>query len=238
MEIVNSKAIKRFVIIISIFIFLFTIIPILMYLYTFNGSLSNSQSVWGAFGDYFGGIIGTLFNLIAVIFSLISIFITLKIATRIHENEQKLYLDGVERERKRTEQEIELIHKQNKPYPHFDINRSGDNSEIILSNQGPGTLIIKNWCVMYEDKFYKNYGDLMDNVFKEVIFFGHETSSKLIISTGHSKDLFNINIGTHKNTKQQLELCNQILIKSKIKIEFEDIFENHFELIEDLSEHK
>jgi uncharacterized membrane protein len=238
MEIVNSEAIRRFVLIIIILILLFTIFPIIIYAYTFDGNLSDSQTVWGAFGDYFGGIIGTLFNLIAVIFSLISIYITLKIATRLHENEQKFNIESVERETQRSMREIELIYKQNKPFPHVDINRNETNSEIIISNQGPGTLIIKNWCVLYEDKLYKSYGDLLDKKFKNGILFGHETSSKLIIATGSSKDLLDIEASEVKNTKQQLELCNQLLIKSKIKIEYEDIFENKFEIVEDLSEHE
>jgi uncharacterized membrane protein len=235
MEIVNSKEIKRFVFIISILIILFTIIPIAIYLITFNGTLSDSQTVWGAFGDYFGGIIGTLFNLIAVIFSLVSIYITLKIATRIHENEQKFNAENIEREGQKTIQETILIHKQNKPFPHVDINRAVNKSEIIISNQGPGTLIIKKWLVIHADKEYKNYGDLLDIIFNEKLTFGRETSSKLIIATGASKALLDIEENDFNNMGE-LTSCNEILIKSKIKIEYEDIFENKFELIEDLSE--
>lgn len=233
MEIVNSKEIKKFVLIVSILIILFTIAPIAIYLLKFNGNISNSQSTWGAFGDYFGGIIGTLFNLIAVIFSLVSIYITLKIATRIHENEQKFNTENIQRESQKSINETLLIHKQNKPFPHVDINRSLDKTEIVISNQGPGTLIIKNWYVVHNDIEYKNYGDLLDKIFNKKLTFGHETSSRIIIATGAFKTLFDIS-EVDFNNKGQLTLSNETLINSFIKIEYEDIFENEFVLIENL----
>jgi len=39
----------------------------ILYAFEFNGGISNSQTTWGEFGDFFGGIAGSLISLFAVI---------------------------------------------------------------------------------------------------------------------------------------------------------------------------
>ena len=215
----------------------FAISSIVTYFINFSEVLSDSQADWGAFGDYFGGVVGTLFNLIAVIFSLVSIYVTLKIAKYIHKYEQGLNEDNYNREIQKQEKEIELLHKQNKPFPYFEMNGTSNITEILISNQGPGTLIIKKWSVICEDKEYKNFEELLEAKFGKGLKYGRERYSKLAIASGLSIMLLSIpedediNIG-------KLNLCNNVLSNSKIKIVYEDIFENEFEKIEELSDHK
>ena len=235
MEIVNSKEIKRFVIIVSVIASIFTIIPLTLYFSKFGGNLADTQTEWETFGSFVGGTIGTLFNLIAVVFSFFSIYITLKIATRIHENEQKFNRDNIKREN-------ELINKQNKPFPVVDFNRYPEKNEILLSNHGPGTLIITNMEILYEGKIYKDFNKLIwDKVFTpkmETIIYLFDLSHKHVISPGASKLLLEQaesqnehDINTFEKFKED---CKAVLIKAKVKLYYEDIFENKFEIEESL----
>lgn len=241
MEIVNSKEIKKIVSFITFLIALFTVVPITIYLLTFQGNLSDSQSVWGAFGDYFGGIIGTLFNLIAVIFSLVGIYITLKIATRIHENEQNFNRENMEREINRFTKETELIEMQNRPFPHLDFNTYYNHINIILSNQGPGTLIIKDWKIMLDGKEYKHFGELIKTHIKNPEYGKFsilwERTSKMVISSGASKLLFEIEKSEHDHEifEKFIKDCKQLIKKCVAKYYYEDIFENKYEIEEDLN---
>ena len=235
MEIVNSKEIKRFVIIVSILASIFTFIPLILYFSKFGGKLSDTQTEWETFGSFIGGTLGTLFNLIAVVFSFFSIYITLKIATRIHENEQNFNRDNIKREN-------ELINKQNKPFPVVDFNRFPEKNEIILSNHGPGTLIITKIEILYEDKIYKDFEKLISDKLitpnKETILYLFDRSLKHIISPGSSKLLLEQRESYNEHYKITFENfkedCIELLIKTRIKLYYEDIFENKFEIEEEL----
>lgn len=238
MEIVNSKTIKSFVWIISIITFAFTALPIILYFINFHGKLSDSQANWGAFGDYFGGIIGTLFNLIAVIFSIISIYITLKIATRIHENEQKFNIENHKREIEKFNKEIELVQKQNKPYPFLHIIRYKDKIEVEIFNQGTGPLIVKKWKIVYKvednEHEYRDFGSFLKektdfSKYKfDTITFRFNNVNNFVLAPGSSKRLLQIiPIGERTDlfnqfSKETLSLFS----KSKFIADYEDIFEN------------
>lgn len=235
MEIIDKKQIKNFIKSITIGAGIVSLVPLGLYFWIFRYGLSDNKVDWGIFGDFVGGIVGTIFSLLAVIFSLISIYISLKIAARIHDSEKELHKENIAHDNERFSREKNLIELQNKPFPHIDINRALNKIQIVISNQGPGTLVIKNWQVIYNDIEYKNYGDLLDKIFDKGLTFGHETSSKLIIATGTSKDLLDI-FEDEFNDKSKITYCSKILINSKIKIEYEDIFENKFDLVEDLND--
>jgi hypothetical protein len=53
------------ILLVALIIILFVIIG--LYVFEFNGGISNSQTTWGEFGDFFGGIAGSLISLFAVI---------------------------------------------------------------------------------------------------------------------------------------------------------------------------
>jgi hypothetical protein len=208
----------------------------------FNANLSESQTVWGAFGDYIGGILGTFFNLLAIVFSIVSIYITLKIAERIHEIESKNITDNIQREKEKNEKEIELIQKQNKPFPHLDYNKYPTRLDIILSNQGPGAMIITNWEIICENKIYLQFGHLLSSRLSDPqynkFYVSYERLSKHVISSGSSTRLLEI----VKEDKDPIKLferfmteSKQIISTCKVKIYYEDIFENKFVSEEDLS---
>jgi len=91
MEVISKNQFKTFFIIIIIIIFTTTIIPVAIYYYNFKSlEISSSPNDWASFGGYVSGVIGTIFTLLAVIFSLISIYITIKIAENIQKREEKI----------------------------------------------------------------------------------------------------------------------------------------------------
>lgn len=72
---------KEILISIGILVFLI-LIPTICFLIIFSGSqISNDIAKWGSFGDYFGGILNS-------IFSLLSLFVTIYIAVKISKIEE------------------------------------------------------------------------------------------------------------------------------------------------------
>ena len=238
MEIVNTRLIKNFTKIICILTLIATSFPILLYYFKF-GKISNDQLIWGTFGDYIGGTVGTIFNLVAVIFSFLSIFITLKIATRIHENEQKVNQENILRETERFNREIDLTEKQNKPFPFIDYHKHYDKSEVMLSNQGPGTLIIKKIEILHDNKTFEDFGDLITFILPQEydkLCFTYDSAKKHIISSGQTKCLFELDKINNKVIifEKANAICKDKLKKSSVKLYYEDIFENKFEIEESL----
>lgn len=235
MEIVNSKKIRTIVFFISAFAILITSIPLYLYLKIFNGGLSNIQSEWGTFGDFIGGVIGTIFSLIAVIFSLVSIYITLKIATRIHENEQSF-------NEERLSKEIEIIHKQNKPYLYVNLSKSKKLSKVEILNSGNGPLVISKWSIAYKQEVFNNFAELLyfkiDVVkYRESVSISINTAPAHIIAPNVSKVFIRIK-PKKKNKAEFLEFhskCQEIFEYSTINFEYEDIFENKFKHSQSLS---
>lgn len=233
MEIVNSKEIKQFVLIIAIITIAFIAIPILVYFINFNGSLSDDHTRWATFGDYIGGIVGTLFNLIAVLFSLISIYITLQIATRIHENEQKFNQENIAREADRFKKEIELTHKQNKPFPHLHLTKFGEETKIMLCNYGTGPMIVKELKISYNEKVYSDFADLIVKLVTPpkniacVDFLVNNDEEHIIPSDGEKILFFAKATKIEINDFHHFQLACRAVFKNIIlEIKFEDIFEN------------
>lgn len=67
---------KKYFTLIIIFFTILALVPLVLYFYQFNGKLSNSQSNWGAFGEYFAGTFGTVISLLALIGLIFSIEMT------------------------------------------------------------------------------------------------------------------------------------------------------------------
>ena len=244
MEIVNSKKIKSFVWITISITLILIIVPLIFYFSVFHYSLSEDTTDWGSFGDFFGGIIGTFLNLVATIFSLISIYVTLKIASRIHESEQEFSHENLNREKERFEKEIELVHLQNKPYLFVDLNISNEMSEVIITNHGTGTLIITEWSLEYNGEIFSNFRKLFeqkidnfDNHYSYTLRTNHDI--KIILSPGANKCLVEIkpinNIDNYFNIFK--ESCNNILDNAIIKFTYEDIFGNEENYYEGLKLH-
>jgi hypothetical protein len=244
MEIVNSTLIKKFVLIVCLATLLLTTVPLLLYIIKFDANLSEIHADWAAFGDFVGGIIGTLFSLVAAVFSLFSIYITLRIATQIHLNEQKFNAENIEREKERFEREIELVHKQNKPYPTLNFNKYPYKSDVTLENQGPGTLIITKVEINYGGNVYTDFGILLKTTITELkfleVFYMYNPSYKHVVNSGGQKFLFELNAEDKNQTINEKlfyefnSRCVDIISKAKVVLYYEDIFENQYFVEEDL----
>ncbi|MBK6698951.1 MAG: hypothetical protein IPG55_03450 [Saprospiraceae bacterium] len=236
MDIINKKEITKFIratIIISI---IFVFVPLIIYLINFGGSnFSNNPANWGAFGDYFGGIIGTLFSLIAAFFSLISVYITLKIASRIQEAENKFNEENIIRETHRFEKEIELTERQNKPFPYLDLNKFEKSTVITLSNYGTGPLIVKQMYLLHNNsKIYPNIFDFLKKNVKTKITnteIQYTSAPTHILPPNTTKELASIlPVGelTEEFYNYQAE-CRDLLKDCRLFIKYEDIFEKEGE---------
>ncbi|WP_281298087.1 hypothetical protein [Flavobacterium limnophilum] len=237
MQIINTKLIKKFITILGLLSFLIILTPIILYFYKFNNGFSEKAEDWSSFGSFIGGSIGTFFNLLAVLFSLISIYITLKITSHIQKKEYEYNLNSIERETKRNENEIQLLYKQHKPFPTIAFINLFEKTDVILSNQGLGTLVVNEWHLKLEDKKYSNFGDLIkdnlkNNYTKNIQMFC-ENGTKLIFNSGTEKKLFEFS--TIQNSIEYNEFrkeCKELLLKTDIVIKYEDIFENKYEITE------
>lgn len=83
----KNKAIKRntevFIIILGC---LLAIVFLSLYFFQFNGDLSSDQLIFGSFGDYVGGIVGTVFTAISIFF----IYKTYRQQVLFSEEQQRL----------------------------------------------------------------------------------------------------------------------------------------------------
>lgn len=63
----NLNKVDRWISVISIILIIVLLFVILLYLFMFNAGLSLNHSNWGEFGDFWGGIVGSIISLFAVI---------------------------------------------------------------------------------------------------------------------------------------------------------------------------
>lgn len=88
---------------------LFIVSFITLYIITFDGGLSDSQTDWGTFGDYLSGIFA-VFNLGVVV--LLTLYVSHKENQRIEQarQEQELrYVQEIEFQARRSEMELQMI---------------------------------------------------------------------------------------------------------------------------------
>lgn len=85
---------------ITIAIIAVTICCLGFYFYMFNNGLSNDSNSWSNFGDYVNGVL-------TPIFTVINIYVFIKLTTAISRLEEKRYENSMEIEDKRREKEIE-----------------------------------------------------------------------------------------------------------------------------------
>lgn len=235
MEFIDKKILKRFYAITSGLIIITILVPVALYLYKFNSlELSNSQNDWASFGSYIGGIIGTFFNLLAVIFSLISIIITITIAEKIQKREEIVNEQSAKYEKEKIDRETELTYKQNKPYPFLDLKRFPNKTEIILCNHGLGPLNIKKWSISSNSVEYDDFGKLFADISSYIDYNSskilHNDSPTHIISPNNHKILFSIEPNGEINEsfiKFQQKTRDKFRV-SEMNFTYEDIFENEF----------
>ncbi|WP_291138775.1 hypothetical protein [Flavobacterium sp. UBA7663] len=243
MEIIDKKRVKYFTITTAVISGVIAVIPIAMYFWNFRYGLSDSKADWGTFGDFIGGVVGTIFSLIAVIFSLISIYISLRIAARIHDSEKELHKENITHDVERFKREKELIELQNKPVPYFNLTRFPELTKVELMNNGTGTLIVNKIKIFHKGIYYPNFSEFLtplvetDAEPEDDIIFYFNSAPTHVLSPGSSKKIFKLypenNIVNKAFTEYQSG-CRDLLKDSKITIDYEDIFGNTFEYSYDL----
>ena len=249
MEIINKKEIKLFVKIVIVVSLVTIIIPLFAYIYNFKDiEISSSSSDWGTFGDYIGGIVGTFFSLIAALFSLASIYITLRIAIRLQKYEDKKNSENIirenernDKEKERFEKEIELAVKQNIPLPFLHMTKSPNKTEIILCNYGIGPLLLKEWYLEYDGTTYTNFDILLSAKVKTTINYNeveflNNTSPEHVLSPEGTRVLFSIKskLPFSKDFMDFQYDCRDIFQDTKIHFVYEDIFENRKDYLRNL----
>lgn len=85
---------------VTLIIIVATICCLGLYLCMFNNGLSNNSNSWSNFGDYVNGVL-------TPIFTVINIYVFIKLTTAISRLEEKRYENSMEIEDKRREKEIE-----------------------------------------------------------------------------------------------------------------------------------
>lgn len=230
---IDRKLIKKFIWTTIIVTVIFIFVPLVFYIYNFGAfSFSKDSGHWSDFGSFFGGIIGTLLNLVAAFFSLISIYITVTIAKWVQETEIRFNEANSKLETERFNKEIELTHKQNKPYPYLELSKFNNTTTISLYNYGTGPLIVSKMYVLYNgQKVYGNpflaIRDLVNSTFPNVEI-EYNSAQTYILSPGGERRLLDIhptNSFDNIYLNEQLKIRN-ILKDCRVLIDYEDIFEN------------
>ncbi|MCU0630780.1 MAG: hypothetical protein MUF37_06485, partial [Methanoregulaceae archaeon] len=210
------------------------IVPMIVYFSYFKNSIISSQPAdWAAFGDYLSGTSGTILSFFAVLFSLISIYFTIRIAKVIQENEFKF-------NKKQSEIETKLLHQQNMPYPYLDFNKHRDLTQVVLQNGGIGTLIVTKWQIKSADaKIYSDFHKLLDDKLtisrndSKILF---NTAENHVIAPNAEKTLLEVTpYDTYNdNFKHIQNAIRQIICETEVTMEFEDVFSNKSTLVKDL----
>ena len=152
-----------------------------------NFGISKTSSDWADFGSFVGGISGTLLTFFASIFSLISIYFTVKTSEQIQKNEFN-FNNG------QTQRNLEILYMQNKPYPYLHLETYIDSTVITLQNMGLGPLIINHWELLYldEGKRFSNFKILLKSVFDNQIQqfeIGTNSAYNHVLSPNSNKEL-------------------------------------------------
>lgn len=128
--------IKHIVLFLSIAI-IFALIPIII-LFNRVGELSNPGDL-GAIGDYLSGTSGLILTFFAVIFSLVSLYVS----TNIH-----------------------IAHS--KPYAYVDLSKLPDYTGITIQNSGLGPMIVSDIIITDGNNIFRNFWSLLNHHFVEI----------------------------------------------------------------------
>ncbi len=210
--------------------FVIFLLPIILFCIKFcSYKLSENPADWGDFGDYIGGVVGTNLSIIAIIISFSSIYYSMKMSMALQDNEIKFNNKMADKEKK-------IIENQSKPYLYFELNRIPEKTEIEICNFGNGPMIIKKIEIEYnETEIYSNFHRLFSEKFGQIefreILVKYNTAPNHILPPNGKKNLLELMPFNEMNKIYLSEIheIREILSKSKIKIQFEDIFENKFD---------
>lgn len=193
---ISSNNLKKAVVI----VILFASIPLIIYLKSFKGRLiPENPDEWGSLGSYLSGTSGLIFSFFAVVFSLISIYVSATISRKIQKDSEV------------------LIMTQNKPYPYINLIKFPENTSIEIQNMGLGPMIVNDIRIFYGNNTYTNFRDLLYPVLNELdihdVRITYDTAPDYVIPTQGSKQLLHISIKTPKYNANRNESA-RILIRT------------------------
>lgn len=231
-QIFDTNKTGRVIFFLALFAVIISLIPIITYYNFFkNCQISQNPSDWAAFGSFVGGTSGIVLSFFAVLFSLVSIYITIKISKYIHLNDFNFKTNQAQKE-------LQLTHAQRKPYPYIHLQKLPKLTSIEIQNMGLGPLIINQVRFRYnKNEYYYTINKLFDaklkpyNIQEAKIIIN--SAPNHIIAINSSKSI--LNITPFHDNEENINFnniqanCRSILKECEIIINYEDMFKNCFE---------
>lgn len=220
----SKKVIRKFLILIGFSTLLLIAIPIGLYFYKFGfDQLSNEQSVWGTFGDFIGGTVGTVFSLLATVLSLISIYITLKIAEILQNSDQN-----------KREDDIKFLHLQHMPVAHVGVIQGHESFEVIINNFGLGPLTNLKWHLIKNNNTYYSMDHFIEELCPPLINCHWETDNTRNNSIPPGKKVTLLLIKKSAiNIEPYLDQVMKSFENVEVILNFKDIFNKEIEYKKD-----
>ncbi len=215
----DKKRMYSVIRIIFISVFIVVLSTLLFYFINFNGGLSNSNSDWGAFGSFLGGLLSTivgLFNLIILAYLTLSI---------------------INIEEKRNDYTIKNLAR-----PLLNINFKDNQHKISISfkNIGLGPLIISDFKIVGEDGMeYKSFRDVIKNfknitpaMKKEIYYDIKEIHDNCALEQNSNFYIFKVYTAKDveiESKKILLNIIRENLNKLQLELSYSDIYNTHID---------
>jgi hypothetical protein len=235
MNTLDFKKFSPIIVVIAIFALLISLFPLIVYYLAFKDfEISKEPLDWAAFGSFISGTVGIVLSFFAVIFALISIYFTTRIAKYIQDNDFNF----------RTEQSkkaLQLTHTQSRPYPYIDLQRLPRRTSVTIQNMGLGPLIIKEIVIIYnKNEKFANFRPLFFEKLQlntKGAQITYNSAPNHILAPNSHKSILQINPAkeNNENFKSIQTALRSILKDCEIVLTYEDIFKNKFIYNKELS---
>lgn len=137
--------------------FIAVILVLIFYFANFHSGISEEQSVWGAFGDFFGGVLNPIFGLL----SFIAVLATLKIQhDELKENNRALndQFIALDQQKSAQENQVKILQVQNfETNFHYALSRVRSHYESVEKAKNPEFDLQKLLKGQSFEEFYNNF---------------------------------------------------------------------------------
>lgn len=213
----SEDEIKKILNIIIYILSLTIIIIIGSYIWNFHQhKISDDPGNWAEFGDFIGG---TLNSVIGILNLFLLAYLTLKIAKIETKRNQDNLKENV------------------KPLGLFSFKVSTNSIDIEYHNVGMGPLIISSFKILYNQKEYADFNEIIRNIsipFRPSFSVTKSTKSGSIIRRDNNISLIKMSITKDSSDfeySKKLESLNKIkneISKCEILINYKDLYSNEF----------
>lgn len=190
-----------------------------------NHKISDDTANWAEFGDFVGG---TLNSIVGILNLFLLAYLTLKIAKIETTRHQNNLTENV------------------KPLGLFSFKVSTNSIYIKYHNVGIGPLIVSNFKILYKEKKYDDFSEIIKSIsvpFRPSFSITKSTKSGSIIIKDNSIKILKISITEDSSDfdySKKLESINKIkneISKCEILVKYKDLYGNEFiEQKEDLQD--